>query len=66
MYSLRCDVYLTRRQRMHYVTDNVGNLLFSGKDILGALEFLLEHGEPEFRIEGQDRDEVFIATIRPG
>lgn len=64
MYSLRCDVYLTRRQRMHYVLDSVGNLRFSGKDILGALEYLLEHGEPKFRIEGQDDDRVFIATIR--
>jgi len=65
MYVLYPDVYLTRRQRLHYVMDDDAVLMWSGKSLTSALEFLLETGNPKFRIEGQTTGECFQVTVRP-
>ena len=63
MFCLYPDVYLTRRQRLHYVMDADDVLMWSGKSLVGAFEYLLESGNYKFRIEGQDQTEHFQATI---
>ncbi len=62
MHTLYPDVYLTRRQRLHYVMDGDGVLMWSGKSLTSALEYLLSAGQNEFRIEGQDESDCFKIT----
>lgn len=64
MYLLLPDVYLTRRQRLHYVVNHAGNLAWSGKSIMSALEFLAAADQTEFGIEGQDGEDRFRVEIR--
>ena len=66
MYTLYPDVYLTRRQRLHYVMDADGVLMWSGKSLTSALEYLLSAGQNEFWIEGQDESDHFKATVIRG
>ena len=54
MYSLCPDVYLTRRQRLHYVLDDDGNLAWSGKAIQAAISFLIDEGQPSFELDAGD------------
>lgn len=66
MYLLLPDVYLTRRQRLHYVLNHAGDLAWSGKAILSALEFLAAADQTEFEIEAQDRENGFRVEIKAG
>ena len=64
MYSLCADVYLTRRQRLHYVLDGDGTLAWSGKDIHSAITFLIAIGEPSFELDAGDHQEKLLLTAR--
>lgn len=59
MYVLNPDVYLTRRQRLHFVMDDAGELAWSGKTLIGALEYLESHDHRHFRVEGTDDEPGF-------
>lgn len=65
MYTLNPDVYLTRRQRLHFILDDAGELAWSGKSLGGALRWLHEKGVTRFQIEGQEPDEKFLVEVRP-
>lgn len=65
MYVLLPDVYLTRRQRLHFVMDEAGVLLWSGKTIGAAIRFLHGTGVTRFKIDGQEPDEAFIVEVSP-
>lgn len=66
MYTLHPDVYLTRRQRLHFVMDDEGDLAWSGKELTGALVFLINSYQSEFQIEeGEDKPRFYV-TIRTG
>lgn len=65
MYTLYADVQLTRRNRMHHVMDDAGVLKWSGKSLLGALEYLAEQGQDEFKLEGDDTDPSFLVMAKP-
>jgi len=54
MYTIFTDVYTTRRQRLHHVEGHDGRLLWSGRQFVEALEWLLDQDIVEFRIEAQD------------
>ena len=65
MYTLNPDVYLTRRKRMHFVMNHQGDLAWSGKTIIGALEYLFENGQSEFTVEGQEAERSFQVMSSP-
>ena len=64
MYVLCPDVYLTRRQRLHYVMDGDGNLAWSGKDVHAAITFLIDEGEHTFELDAGDGIEKLHLTAR--
>lgn len=64
MYTLHPDVYLTRRQRLHFVMDDDGVLLWSGKSLLHALVFLSHKEQTEFMVEGGEDEDRFRVKIR--
>lgn len=64
MYTLHPDVYLTRRQRLHFVMDDDGDLAWSGKNIMSALVFLASMEQQEFRMEGDEDEHRFRVKIR--
>ncbi len=66
MYSLCPDVYLTRRQRLHYVLDDDGNLAWSGKDIHAAITFLIAEDRSSFELDAGDHKEKLLLTARRG
>ena len=65
MYSLCPDVYLTRRQRLHYVLDDDGNLMWSGKAIQAAIMFLIDEGHASFELDaGEDFEKLLLTAKR--
>ena len=64
MYSLCPDVYLTRRQRLHYVLDADGNLAWSGKEVQAAIMFLIDEGHASFELDAGDDKEKLLLTAR--
>lgn len=60
MYKLIADVYLTRRARLHHVMADNDELKWSGSSLIQAIEYLVENGQREFRIEGRDGDPAFL------
>ena len=65
MYTLNADVYLTRRQRLHFVLDDAGDLAWSGKGIAAAFRFLHERNQNMFLLEGQAPDGKFNVKMSP-
>ena len=64
MYSLCPDVYLTRRQRLHYVLDHDGNLAWSGKEVQAAITFLIDEGQPSFELDAGDDFKKLLLTAK--
>ncbi len=65
MYSLFPDVYLTRRQRLHYVMDDDGDLGWSGKDIHAAIMFLIDEDHPSFElVADHDKENLLLSARR--
>ncbi len=64
MFTLFPDVYLSRRQRLHHVSDNLDDVVWSGGALVEALDFLLDKGEREFRVDGGQSDLSYILTVR--
>lgn len=63
MFTLHPDTYLTRRQRLHFIMDDTGELAWSGKTLLSAFEYLLAHGKFGFRMETPDGKERYLVQI---
>lgn len=64
MFTLRPDVYLTRRQRLHFILDSKDELKWSGKTIAGALTYLVAQGENQFRVVSENADGPFICVVQ--
>lgn len=64
MYSIQADVYLTRRQRLHFILDGDDNLVWSGKSFAHAVEFLVSADQTEFTLDGLDGESSFRLIIR--
>ncbi len=65
MYCLCPDVYLTRRQRLHYVMDDDGDLAWSGKAIQAAITFLIDEDQPSFELDaGAGADKLLLTAKR--
>lgn len=63
MWTLYPDVITTRRSRLHHVLDETDSPKWSGKLLSGALEYIYENGNPDFKIEAEGF--VWRVTIRP-
>lgn len=61
LHTIFTDVYTTRRQRMHHVEGPDGHLLWSGRQFVEALEYILDHDIQEFRVEAQDWSYIMTA-----
>ena len=64
MFSLYPDVYLTRRQRLHYVMDGNDVLMWSGNSIFSAVEYLLNENQGQFLLDTGDGKEKLHLTVR--
>lgn len=63
MFTLHPDVQFTRRNRLHYILDEKDVLMWSGKNITSAIEYLLEQGWNEFRIAGSHPRDCFLVMV---
>lgn len=52
MFSLIAEVQVTRRQRLSHVLDETGTVVWSGKSVVSAVEYLHENDQKVFRLEG--------------
>ncbi len=64
MYCLYPDVYLTRRQRLHYVMNGDDVLMWSGKSIFSAVAFLIDKEESSFELDAGDGEEKLLLTAK--
>ncbi len=63
MHTLHPDIYLTRRQRLHHVCDETGDPVWSGKNLVEALDWLLENDHHQFLIDGGPSDLSYLVSI---
>ena len=64
MFTLLCNVKITRRQEMSFILDDEGNLQWSGRQVYSAVEFLLNEGHTEFHLDAGDHNEKLHLTVR--
>ena len=64
MWTLHPDVEFTRRGRMHHILDETDTLRWSGKNLLSALEFLVDKDQDEFMIAGHDDQPGYEVLVR--
>jgi len=48
---------------MHHVTDDAGDPVWSGKELIDALDFLIENNIQSFRVDGGPRDMGYLIQI---
>lgn len=65
MKTMMCNVLITRRQQMVFIENEDGTLLWSGKEVHSAIVFLIDEGQPEFRlVDGDDAEALHITARR--
>lgn len=64
MFTLLCNVLLTRRQEMCFILDDSRTLAWSGKEVHSAITFLIDEGEPTFELDPGDDQEKLLLTAK--
>ena len=64
MFSLLCNVKITRRQEMCFILDDDGTLKWSGRTTHAAITFLIDEGESSFELDAGDCEERLLLTAR--
>jgi len=63
MPTLYPDVYFSRRLRLHHVCDDAGEVIWSGKHIVRALEYLLQNGNHHFILDGGEDGDRYKVEV---
>ena len=63
MHTLYPDVEFSRRKRLHHITNECDEPIWSGARIAAAFAWLAENGQNEFRLEGGASDARFLVQI---
>jgi len=66
VYTIHPDVYFSRRLRMHHIVDDDDEVIWSGKNLVGALDYLIENAIHEVKIDGGTVDMGFIVQFTRG
>lgn len=64
MLTLHCNVLITRRREMCFVVDDAEVLQWSGRQVYGALEYVVNEGQTHCIVEGEDPKQRLHLTIR--
>ena len=62
-YLMYADVEFSRRKTFHHIINKAQDVVWSGKSLLGALNWLVEQNVYEFRIEGLNPARGFQVMI---
>ena len=64
MFTLLCNVLITRRQEMCFILNDNGDLAYSGREVHAAITFLIDEGEHTFELDAGDGIEKLHLTAR--
>lgn len=63
MYTLLCNVQITRRTSMCFVMNDEDALAWSGKSVYGAIEYLVENHKQQFILEGPNPEDRYLLSV---
>ncbi len=62
MYTMHVNVHFSRRKTLIYILDEHEEVRWTGTSYAKALDYLLDNGQSQFKLEGNEPGESYIVN----